>query len=878
MPTIDQLAAATAASDTDELMASQSGIARKVTRAQIVSGAQPQISIASGSLLGRQSAGAGGPEQIGIGANLTLSAGTLSAVASPFLIPALPAGNVPAVGDNVPLGQSGTNVAVTYAQFMSGMPAVSNLNGSQLVVVPTGSTQGQKLADFAVSTLQKSGGTLTGSLTLAADPSGSLQAATKEYVDTRLLRAGDTLTGALTLASDPTAPLQAATKEYVDARLLRAGDTLTGPLTLASDPTAPLQAATKEYVDAQASANLPKSGGTLTGALVLSSDPSASLQAASKHYVDTQVATALPLVGGVVGGAITLPGNPSSALQAAPKQYVDMAIANVLPLSGGTLTGPLSLASPPTVGVQAATKSYVDSKLATSGGTMTGALSLAQAYTGSSVPSMLVASRAQSSAGDGPLVSTSLTVSMSGGAPYSNANMVLTTNVGSVLNSSGNATDGPSAEAYSLVSYLNSNALRPLNVATVAAQHVSITSAPTRNLPPGGVPTGRQMAELWALWLPTVDTTNLPSSITNAITANESDLQANNVDDANGRFGLQLIVNEAVPLSSGGYPLEWAYGILTSTSATSQFKWMAHFGGNYSIAVVDTRSAFPNGTAKGAPTIITSLTSPSTSIHVSNVLPFTAAGVSGTPVSTSNTSQIKVGSGTYQQTGYSFDGPGLTSGILTLSSPVSISDGTYGNVVTNSSRTIWMGTGHQIAFDYGGTINVFYDANVGALHATSQILADGGLLLDHTSGTTFFWNASANVAQLQGNMTVTGNFYTPSNLTAGGYTYLAGPVTVANTSTFNNTSTFQSQVTMNGGLNVASGALSAKDGLSVSGGPIGLPTYTVAGLPTASVGALAYVTNGRKVGEAAGSGTGVLAVAGSSGQWISVMSGIAVAA
>ena len=91
------------------------------------------------------------------------------------------------------------------------------------------------------SVLPKAGGTLTGALTLAADPASSLQAATKQYVDTRVSRAGDTLTGALVLAADPTTTLQAATKGYVDTQvagaLPKAGGTLTGVLTLAADPT-----------------------------------------------------------------------------------------------------------------------------------------------------------------------------------------------------------------------------------------------------------------------------------------------------------------------------------------------------------------------------------------------------------------------------------------------------------------------------------------------------------------------------------------------------------------------------------------------------------------------------------------------------------------
>ena len=438
------------------------------------------------------------------------------------------------------------------------------------------------------------------------------------------------------------------------------------------------------------------------------------------------------------------------------------------------------------------------------------------------------------------------------------------------------------------MSYLNSSALRPLGVPLAAAQHVSIQSAPTRSLPPGGVPAGRQMAELWSLWLPTVDKTNLPSSIANSITANESDLQANNVDDANGRFGLQLVLNEAVPLASGGYPLEWAFGILTTTSATSQFKWMANLQGNYSIAVIDTRNAFPNGSAGTPAKIATALVSPSTTVHVGNVLPFTSAGVYGKSVSTTNAAQIKIGSGTYTQTGFEFDGPGLQSGILTLSAAVSVADGAAGNAVINSSRTIWLATGQQIAFDYGGAESVFFDTTINALHVTSTLAADGGFLLDHNSSTSLFWDPGlfgiSGGGHLQGNLMITGTLYCPTSVVVGGYTTLAGVVSVTNSISFSSTSSFLGPVSMNTGLTVTSGTLVAKGGasvaggLSVGGGTIGLPTYTVATLPPTAIGALAYATNGRKTGEAAGVGSGVLVAGGGSGQWISVMSGTTVLA
>ena len=72
-----------------------------------------------------------------------------------------------------------------------------------------------------------------------------------------LLKSGGTMTGPLTLSGDPAEDLQAAPKQYVDAlrQLLvqKAGDTMTGPLVLPGNPTANLQAAPKQYIDSVAS-------------------------------------------------------------------------------------------------------------------------------------------------------------------------------------------------------------------------------------------------------------------------------------------------------------------------------------------------------------------------------------------------------------------------------------------------------------------------------------------------------------------------------------------------------------------------------------------------------------------------------------------------
>jgi hypothetical protein len=219
MPTIDQLAPATSAADTDEYPTWQAGTTLKITRAQVLAGVQPQLALQSGVLLGRSSAGTGAPESLYVGANLTLASGTLSASATPYLVSALPTGTVPAPGDLVPLSQGGANTAVPYSQFLSGLPEVANIDASQMILTATGSKTSAKLADFAAGTLPIAGGSMAGPLILAASPTTSLQAAPKTYVDsqvaTALPTAGGTLSGPLMLANDPTAASQAATKNQV---------------------------------------------------------------------------------------------------------------------------------------------------------------------------------------------------------------------------------------------------------------------------------------------------------------------------------------------------------------------------------------------------------------------------------------------------------------------------------------------------------------------------------------------------------------------------------------------------------------------------------------------------------------------------------------
>jgi parallel beta-helix repeat protein len=152
MPTIDELPAAPSVGDSDAFMVSQSGISRKAARSQINAGLQPQIFLPQGSLLGRMSAGTGGPETIAIGANLTIAAGSISAPA-PFAIDDCATGRPVQATDLVPLEQGGHNVNLAYAAFMSGIAALTGINASGLAVTALGAPQGRSLAAIAADAM-----------------------------------------------------------------------------------------------------------------------------------------------------------------------------------------------------------------------------------------------------------------------------------------------------------------------------------------------------------------------------------------------------------------------------------------------------------------------------------------------------------------------------------------------------------------------------------------------------------------------------------------------------------------------------------------------------------------------------------------------------
>lgn len=117
--------------------------------------------------------------------------------------------------------------AGTAGGFAWPWPTLQQVKASFVAVWTAINAIGAELADY----LLKSGGTMTGPLALAGDPTDAAHAANKHYVDGKfagvavpdisglLPKAGGTMTGVLALAGDPTADAHAANKHYVDNKV-----------------------------------------------------------------------------------------------------------------------------------------------------------------------------------------------------------------------------------------------------------------------------------------------------------------------------------------------------------------------------------------------------------------------------------------------------------------------------------------------------------------------------------------------------------------------------------------------------------------------------------------------------------------------------------
>lgn len=170
MPTITELPVATSVTAADEVLVSQGGAARAVSVGSLLAGTQPAILAPTGTLLGRVSLGAGGPEPITVGTGLALAASTveangadhasfppkttlnltdqavLSSDGTPMLLPLSMLRGLFSAGENVTINGAGvisssgagTTVASGSASSIADLNPVGTLAETDLVAVSQG--------------------------------------------------------------------------------------------------------------------------------------------------------------------------------------------------------------------------------------------------------------------------------------------------------------------------------------------------------------------------------------------------------------------------------------------------------------------------------------------------------------------------------------------------------------------------------------------------------------------------------------------------------------------------------------------------------------------------------------------------------------------
>ncbi len=845
MPTINQLAPASAAGDDDEIMISQNGVSRKITRGLLIAGLQTEIPAAPGSLLGYPDSSSSSPSSIALGANLTLRNGTLSASAAPYVITSLPAGTVPTPSDLVAVGQDGSNAAVTYAQFMSGLNHVANVDVSGLIVTPTGSATPTALADLAATAVKTTGATMTGPVILAADPARPLEAATKQYVDAgtgaALPKVGGTLTGPLALASDPTQPLHAATKHYVDlttqGMLPVAGGTLTGSLSLNGDPTAPLGAATKQYVDAgDAAAAAALSAETAARTEAVSTIQTAATSAASAASAAQASAAAAQASSGTAAANATAAQAAATAAAATASSAQALA-AGAFPTSGGSMTGNLSLS---TSYVYAGTNDFAAVRLQ-------GRPSDGKA--------MLYINRIGSAATDPSLFSSYYYVNDTGGTKSPRLVNDIQANVTSTPVSGIWLTHfGIMSSAVGGNQGLNGHLAADFQAVRDAASPIGTTKVQTSLSSPGTT-------------LSVVDLTNFTKA---PITSGTSAGQLTNLVNATPL----TTVNTVMASPSGLNP------VIQVASTAGMLPGMFCWGPNMAAYIVSTTA---------------------TSITLSTDL--TGNVPSGSTISAGWVLLVKVGSRFYHLTSTSASSG---SGTMTFAEPIMVADATAANAViaAQGGAPLW-----SIVAEIQDHTNLPSSAGGYAQIGEFDLAGNGdddganALVYSPTTGTNLPQGGRCFLSFVGSKSNATGADYVIGN----GLAFTTGigasinsvlmPNVTFNAAVLDLRKAVASSAKANA-LWLADGHKLAfstdgtvsikydvvKSALSVAGqvqltSPIVFPSFRVSSLPAVPLpGSKAYASDGRKPGEASGAGTGVEVFSDSSQRWISVLSGTPVTA
>ncbi len=159
MPTISQLPIASEVTAADEVPVSQAGVTHSVSVGTLLATTQPAIITDPGTLLGRISLGAGGPETVAVGEGLLLNGGTLAA--SAFNLAGLPQRTALSVSDNALLDSDGLLTQLPLSSLRGLFSAGANISidatGTISATVTTAGSSSYSITNLAPVTTIASG-------------------------------------------------------------------------------------------------------------------------------------------------------------------------------------------------------------------------------------------------------------------------------------------------------------------------------------------------------------------------------------------------------------------------------------------------------------------------------------------------------------------------------------------------------------------------------------------------------------------------------------------------------------------------------------------------------------------------------------------------
>jgi hypothetical protein len=151
MPTITQLPAVADVTAADAIPVSQNGLTRSVSVGALLSSTQPAIISDSGTLLGRNSLGAGGPEPVTVGPGLLLNNGTLTA---PAFDPAdLPQRTTVSPTDQAVLSANGQLAQLPVASLRGLFSAGANISIDANGTISASATDGGVSSSYSITNL-----------------------------------------------------------------------------------------------------------------------------------------------------------------------------------------------------------------------------------------------------------------------------------------------------------------------------------------------------------------------------------------------------------------------------------------------------------------------------------------------------------------------------------------------------------------------------------------------------------------------------------------------------------------------------------------------------------------------------------------------------